>query len=398
MRFFADDNYHFQFLRTLGHTYGRSADIGECLETATQVISGDDASWYRAWKATADRVFAIAERCAAAGHRVSAGEAYLRASNYYRTAGFYHHAGVDDADTLATARASRECFLKALPFIPLHVEAVEIPYERTSLPGYVLRSGPNGRRATVICHTGFDGTAEEIAMGYGFAAAWRRYTCVVFDGPGQGRVIREQHLPFRPDWDRVVGPVLDYALARPDVDPARVVLTGISFGGNLAPRAAAREHRLAALVANGGVYSFYDPIVARMPIDPLTSDPAEVEALLCAAMPASTPLRFFMRQAPMVFGMSRIADVLRAIKEYDVTEAANIRCPTLIIDTENEALVPGQARPLYERLTCPKTFMFFNAAEGAGTHCQIGAEGVSAQRIFDWLDDVFAGNAVPAEA
>ncbi len=135
-----------------------------------------------------------------------------------------------------------------------------------------------------------------------------------------------------------------------------------------------------------------------MPMDPLTRDPTEVEALLRAAMAASTPVRFFMRQAPMVFGMPRIADVLRAIKAYDVTEAANIRCPTLVIDTENEALVPGQARPLYERLTCPKTFMFFHAAEGAGAHCQIGAEGVSARRVFDWLDEVFAGNAVPAEA
>ena len=104
MRFFADDNYHFQFLRMLGHTYGRAADIGECLETATRITSGDDASWYHAWKATGDRVFAIAERCAAAGHGASAGEAYLRASNYYRTASFYHHAGTDDQETLATAR------------------------------------------------------------------------------------------------------------------------------------------------------------------------------------------------------------------------------------------------------------------------------------------------------
>ena len=45
-------------------------------------------------------------------------------------------------------------------------------------------------------------------------------------------------------------------VSRPDVDASRIALEGLSLGGYLAPRAAAFEPRLAACIANGGVYDF----------------------------------------------------------------------------------------------------------------------------------------------
>jgi len=398
MQFFPDVSNHFQFLRTMGHAFNRAADIGECLETAKRIVPGDDDSWHREWRATADRVFALAESCTAAGHRVSAGEAYLRASNYYRTAEFYLPLDPNDTRKVETARRSRECFHKAIPSLPPAIEAVEIPYEGTTLPGYVLRSrASSGRSPTVLCHTGFDGTSEEIAANTGFAGAARGYTFIAFDGPGQGRPVREQGLTFRPDWDKVVGAVIDFAAARDDVDAKRIALIGISFGGCLAPRAAAREHRLAALIADGGVYSFYDPIAARLPIDPLSIDADQLEAAMGAVMQQSKDARFFVNQAKMCFGKQRVRDLFEAIKAYDVTEAGKIRCPTLVADAEEEHLLPGEARKLFDRLTCPKTFTLFRASEGAEIHCQVAAEGIGTQRLFDWLDDALAGKQVPAE-
>jgi hypothetical protein len=41
-----------------------------------------------------------------------------------------------------------------------------------------------------------------------------------------------------------------------EVDPKRIALTGISFGGYLAPRAAAFEKRIKACIANSGIYDF----------------------------------------------------------------------------------------------------------------------------------------------
>ena len=74
----------------------------------------------------------------------------------------------------------------------------------------------------------------------------RGYNCLTFEGPGQGGVIRKQKIPFRHDWERVVTPVVDYALTRSEViDPTCIALMGISMGGYLAARAAAFEHRIA---------------------------------------------------------------------------------------------------------------------------------------------------------
>ena len=129
-------------------------------------------------------------------------------------------------------------------------------------------------------HTGYDGTQEELRA-HAMAATARGLNCLTFEGPGQGAVIREQGLGFRPDWEAVVTPVVDYVLGLPTVDPERIALLGISFGGYLAPRAAAFEHRLAACIANGGVFDFMAP---RLPsgmsrqaaIDWARSDPERV--------------------------------------------------------------------------------------------------------------------------
>jgi hypothetical protein len=56
------------------------------LATAARITDGDQASWHREWVATAARVAALGERSLAAGHRLTARENLLRASNYYRNA------------------------------------------------------------------------------------------------------------------------------------------------------------------------------------------------------------------------------------------------------------------------------------------------------------------------
>ena len=75
-----------QALRTLAHMQFGGADLGECLVTMQRVPPGDMKAWYDAWSATAERVESVAQACERDGHAVSAREAWLRASNYYRTA------------------------------------------------------------------------------------------------------------------------------------------------------------------------------------------------------------------------------------------------------------------------------------------------------------------------
>jgi hypothetical protein len=73
----------------------------------------------------------------------------------------------------------------------------------------------------------------------------------------------------------------------------------------------------------------------------------------------------------------------------NIGRAETIACPTLICSAENDEI--GATAPrLYESLTCPKAFISFTAAEGAGAHCESGARLLFNQRAFDWLDGVLA--------
>ena len=76
----------FEEQSTLAHALHGGADFGECITTMARVPSGDTQAWRCEWTATAERVAAIGDACAARGHRASAAAAWLRAANYYRTA------------------------------------------------------------------------------------------------------------------------------------------------------------------------------------------------------------------------------------------------------------------------------------------------------------------------
>ena len=64
-----------------------------------------------------------------------------------------------------------------------------------------------------------------------------------------------------------------------------------------------------------------------------------------------------------------------------------IKCRVLVVDSEEDKDMAGQARKLYRALRCPKDFLFFTVKEGAEEHCQMGALLISSERIFNWLDE-----------
>ena len=87
--YFDDSEYDGQFLRTLDYA-PLGAQIGEAWAIAGEVKAGDAESWYNAWSSYADRLYDLAIRSAAAGNRVSARNAFLRASNYYPKRVHFH--------------------------------------------------------------------------------------------------------------------------------------------------------------------------------------------------------------------------------------------------------------------------------------------------------------------
>ncbi|MFC7755006.1 alpha/beta hydrolase family protein [Tsukamurella soli] len=190
MKFLFDDEaFSFETLRTTGFSEYGGAQLGEVIALAGRVTDGDEESWLNEWSALARRVHGIADGARGAGHRVSAREAYLRASNYYRTSEFFRRADPgNDPVVEELSRLSRETFAAAVAFFDAPVERVAIPYGDTTLPGYLfLVDGDRVARPTVVYNNGFDSTLEESWFAVGAGALRRGYNVLAFDGPGQGR-------------------------------------------------------------------------------------------------------------------------------------------------------------------------------------------------------------------
>jgi alpha-beta hydrolase superfamily lysophospholipase len=394
---FPDDvQFWFETLRSFDHIAYGGADFGEVLAISERITAGDYDSWHDAYLAVADRLAGEAGDALRAGHGVSARDGLLRASNYYRSADFFLHGDPDDPRHHHAYDRSVECFQAAAPLFATPVQPVAIPYENTTLPGYFYRAAdPGTPRPTVIMHTGFDGSAEEMHFAGAAAAAEHGYHALVFDGPGQAGPIHHQGLVFRPDWENVVGPVIDFALTVPGVDGEKIALWGLSMGGVLAPRAAAFDHRLAALIAVDGVYDMSQNARGHAGPDPeldrrlrADADP-ELDAELAQQIKASPVMRWAMDQAQYVFGATSPRQAAAAFLDYHVRDgiAEQISCPTLICDAASDLFFADQPQQIFDHLTCPKTMLEFTAAEGADAHCQVGAQRLALARIYNWLDD-----------
>ena len=393
-----DPEFWYEIVRLFGAAEYGGALFGEVVAIAQRIKAGDYDSWYDANNAFAEHIANEADQQLKKGHRISARDSFLRASSYYRSSEFFLHANPADSRVQRAYERTIACYKSAAALFAPPIEPVEIPYEGTTLPGYFHTPDTSGRsRPTILLHTGFDGSAEEMHWGGARAAVERGYNVLVFDGPGQFGPVHRHGLRFRPDWEKVVTPVVDFAVARSDVDAHKIVLYGVSFGGYLAPRAAAFEQRLAACIADDGVYDYGASQLAGIPeparaqvLQALTAPSApRLDARLEQMMKANSVARWAFTHGMYAMGVSSPRAYLAATQAYHLRGgiAEKIKCPTLVCDAEMDLFFRGQAQLLFDHLTCPKTLLKFTDAEGAGAHCEVGASRLAFARVYDWLDE-----------
>jgi dienelactone hydrolase len=392
-----DELFAVQLLRAIGYAPYGGADISECLAVAGQITGTDLDSWHDAWAGAAARLYRQAEASAEAGASASARSGFFRAANYFRTAGLFAMSAPLGPRPTEAHRREVDSFRRGAALLPVPPEIVQIPYEDTVLPAYFYRAAADDTpRATVILVNGYDGTAEELYFTNGAAALARGHNVLAFDGPGQGAMIIDHGVPFRPDWENVVTPVVDYLQARPDVDPGRIALIGLSFGGYLAPRAATAEHRLAACISDCGPYDLSDATARRLPGFLARQLPdgnprllGLLDRLVRSVMKKPTA-GWALRRNLMVHGLSSPLDYFRIAPQYSLKGIEpRISCPTFVCSADGDDL-SADARKFYDALTCPKQFVEFRSADGAGQHCEAGARTIFHQHAFDWLDQVLS--------
>lgn len=392
-----DDLLDGQLLRLLGATPYGGADVGEAIACARTIDGTNLDSWFTAWVALGDRVHQLAVDAEAAGHCETARLGFWRASSYYRTAGGMLLGPPVDPRLIDAYGRQRDSFRRGAALLDRPPELLAIPYDDTTLPGYFFRcaAGADGEpRPLVIALGGYDSTGEEMYFANGAAALARGYNVLIFEGPGQGNVLLEQGLPMRADYEHVVGQVVNFAVARSDVDAERIALVGLSLGGYLAPRAASAEHRLAACIADCGSYDMYAGFLQRLP-GPLRSGfeaghhtaVATVGAML-SEMAKQPTGGWPLRRGMLVHGVDSPLDYVEAMKDFTLAgRAGHIECPTFVCNAADDP-ISASAPELVAALTCPHEFVTFTAAEGAGDHCEAAARTLFHARAFDWLDGV----------
>lgn len=380
------------FLTSLGRAYHSAGNVGKVLYLTRQVEDGNFESAYLAFKQAGDEARQLAEESLSRKHRESARQAYLWAQNFYDSATYFIDGSKDPTRFLPTWETLYDCWLKSLPLFDPPVEAVKIPYENTELRGFYFRGTSKARRRPLlILVNGSDGSLLDMWLWGGAGATARGYDCLTFDGPGQGYALWKQKLYFRPDWEKVITPVVDFAVSRPGVDRKRIAIQGISQGGYWVPRAVAFEKRIAASIADPGVVDVSTSWIADFPKPMLellkAGRKAEFDAYMSKTLTPALKDNLSFRMRP--FGFTSYFDTYQAVQQYNLTDVASrIQCPLLITEPANETYWPGQSRRLYDLVTSPKKLVHFSESDGADLHCEPKGTGLRDLRVFNWLDEV----------
>jgi alpha-beta hydrolase superfamily lysophospholipase len=223
----------------------------------------------------------------------------------------------------------------------------------------------------------------------------RGYNFLAYDGPGQGWMIREQNVVYRPDWENVLGPVVDFALTTPEIDDSKIVHFGYSLGGYLVARYAAHDHRSAAIVCNDGMTTFYAsyPPIPKATLD-LIEQHRDDEALplLEALARNDTNARWGLQNGVWVYGVGSPAEYVRKTADYTLGEEMirSIRTPVLILEGEDDKVFEGQAASLARQLQAPHKHVLMRSADGAGAHCHEGAMYQLHETVFNFLATTLA--------
>lgn len=392
MKILQDDWFNAQMLRTIGHTPMGGADLGECYSLIDQLNEGDFNTWYTAWVNIAEKIESQANSYALKEQYFSAMSAYLRSSNYYRTSFFFLDETPDNPRIKSAYLKSKETFENAIKQANINYKKITIPFGDVSLPGYLfLPTGSNKVKPPLLIDTGGgDATKEECFFNTTVGALQRGWASFIFDGPGQGELLRIKQIPFRADWHNVITAVIDHLLQTDLFDTDKITLYGSSFGGYLAPKAAAHEYRIEKCIANPGVLNATKSQILNLPqaIQQAfhNNDPEPVNHFFNHLIAKDKMMAFMFESRKVRFGAASVYDMLKICSDFNLEDCAkHIQAKTLILDNELEHITKGEAKKLYDQLSCPKQYHLFKAIDGHGGHCQPISHFHVNEYIFNWL-------------
>jgi len=375
----------------LGNLKYGGAEVGEIYRVASRIVERDPMSWCKEWTAEGARVEALATKLLEQGHKISARSAFLRAFTYYRTANVFYGPGETQDEMTQTFESGQSCFKKFGELADTPIEMIQVPYakgtkyENKTMRGYSFLASDDGRkRPTVIFLNGAEEMTEDAYFWTAAAGMERGYNIFTADIPGDmvTRIYDPDFILDDPS-DAGLTALVDYTLSRPEVDPEKLAILGVSMGGYKAGRIAQIDNRLKAVVANA----------------PMLNAGKVLEAIKASIKMGKGARDYTMRfcwqygvnieEGTPKENVNKLVDEVWGSFQVDPTQ---ITCPFLDLYGENELGEEGarQAKGFYKLLGSKvKVLRTTTEEEGAEAHCQLNNFGLQHQISYDFLDEVF---------
>lgn len=364
-------NFNFQLNRVIMWDGGRLEDVQKAGSRITDSQS---------WKHELTRM----------AHEAESEGRTENAIAYYRMSEFFMYDGDPDKIAAYTRAANLFYDFYAEYFTSGEVQLFRVPYEDAVLPVMYAKS-QGQRQDTILLHGGNDSYYEELFFPMLYLAA-QGFDVYLFEGPGQGGVVRIQGKHFTSQWERPVKAVLDYFHLED------VTIIGASLGGYLAPRAAAFEKRIERIVAWSVFPSFFDVIIGAQPRGLQTAVRLLMKYKAKGLVNLIVNQKMKHGDSTVVWGLkhgmhayeaSSPFEYLQKISDYQLAPVASeIRQDILILGASQDHFVDYRTvDKLIRMLTNVRslTFRLMTEAEQASNHCNCGNSRLVLDTVTDWI-------------
>ena len=392
---FKDHETDWVLKRTWEQMSEKAAETGELLFAARQIDETDGESWINVWANLGELIFTHAQEALDARHPVSAREAFLRASNYFRTAEYGcspRHPRFHELWSKSVA-----AFQAACPLFDPPIQILNVPFEKWTLPGYFWRpKDDDHKRPTFVSLGGNDSSGEEIFITTGFGAVRRGYNYFTFEYPGhRGAVHLDNSCIKRYDYEVPVKASLDFLETLPGVDD-RIALGGFSYGGYVASRVACFEKRIKAVLPDTPIVDIPTLVLSGF-LGPLIKglSPDVLDRVVARRLRKSPLTKALLDYSAWTWGANSLSEelALDSFRNHIIRdEIRAIDCPALALvgKDEGEEMVK-QAHFFYDNISSTNKHMhiFTREQDGSNDHCQMDNFSRAQQIAFDWLDEIF---------
>ena len=329
-----------------------------------------------AFETAAKRREAKAKAAEDAGETVTARQNYFIAAVQYAASQWPYDE--NNEKNLALNQRKRECYLNYARYADHKVEAAWIPFQGKALPGWLhLPPGYSGGRIpAIVAIPGMDGFKEAGVAMYGDRWLSRGIAVLSVEGPGQYEsAVHNIHVSME-NWSEAATAIMNWMIARPEIDAQRIGVTGQSFGSFFATVSASVEPRYRACA------------VTATCLEP------GFHTIFEEASPTFKQRFMYMSG----FTDEQAFNLFRKTLTWE-GHAENIKVPYLCVAGESDELSPlAHTERLLKTLQCPKQLVVYQDSRHSVGNVPAASLGPTpVVLVADWMNARLAGKPFASE-